>query len=72
MSSSRPSSASENIPLVIRRRSRANSDAGIYRPFHLKSRRLISTALLHTRTLPEVGQLINICSCLNHCNAMSG
>lgn len=71
MSSSRPSTATENIPLVGRR-SRANSDAGIYRPFHLKPRRLISTALHHTRTLPKVGQLISICSCLNHCNAMSG
>jgi hypothetical protein len=72
MSSSRPFTATENIPLLFRKRSRANSDAGIYRPFHLKHRMLISTALLHTRTLPEVGQLINICSCLNHCNAMSG
>jgi hypothetical protein len=53
MSLSRPSTASENIPLV-RRRSRANSDGGIYRPVNLKSRRL--SAFLHTRTLPEVGQ----------------
>jgi hypothetical protein len=49
---SRPSAASENIPLVVRWRNRANSDGGII----LKPRRLISSALLHTRTLSEVGQ----------------
>lgn len=51
-----PSSASENIPLVILRRSRANSDVGAYRPRQLKPRRFISSSLLHTHTLPEVGQ----------------
>lgn len=56
MSLSRQSTASENIPLVVRRRSRANSDGGIYRPINLKPRRFISSALLHTRTLSEVGQ----------------
>jgi hypothetical protein len=56
MSLSHASPASENIPLVVRRRSRANSDGGIYRPINLKRRRLISSALLHTRTLSEVGQ----------------
>jgi hypothetical protein len=53
---SHPPSAGENIPLVIRSRARANSDVGIYRPSHLKPRRFITSALLHTRTLSEVGQ----------------
>jgi hypothetical protein len=49
-----PSSAGEDIPLVIRGRSRANSDVGAYGPRYLKPRRLVSSALL--RAFSEVGQ----------------
>jgi len=56
MSLSRPSTASKNIPLAVRGRSRANSDGGIYRPVNLKRKKLTSSALVHNRTLSEVGQ----------------
>jgi len=56
MSLSHPSTASENIPLAVRWRSRANSDGGIYRPINLKRKKHVSSALLHNRTLSEVGQ----------------
>lgn len=58
MSLSPPSTASENIPLAVGSRSRANSDGGVYRPVNLKRRKLISSALLHNRTLSEVGQTL--------------